>query len=722
MFVLLSPSILFYYFVIVELPPGDDGVDGREHYSSLVNQTWPRVLPAVPHQIIVYEEDSDSEEEDNNGFGGDQGFDDAIENAEILLDGAAVAAEGDLENKNNENGATENDANNVLSSSSSASSILKNKTPPFEIHILCVGEEDVMANGAEKVGAEAAEAALNEALSGGDDIGPPPQILLSNCIYLVVGTRGGDDGATHDDLHDGVDEEVVVADDRDIAVSVGSVWSGERNQAWLTLDCVIASFADPLTAEKGHMVLMSTPLVSMPYTSTFEKRWKWSWKKEMKKQAEEKETETETEVAAEGDENNALVEDGSLIVPECKGTWEKMSTAWKPSSVLYFPLPEPTEEEIAAATEAEADETTASAIAIPTIESIPSSTFTACVSNHLSYPSNYPLSASRIVLKRMSDGQKTVLETTNVISKQVHLYIDVPYNGSKASRMYEVIEDAPAGTTLTIMSDEKMEFLDLSQAKSMLLNQKLETVTGTISQSNQNQMSIPFRLHFEIPEKVNDETVEEAAVVEAKEGEEETTDVLPLKTPSSLDIDVSLTIHDVDVQPYVTLYIINEDDGTETQVPLHSFTKQNFIKNMKGYTIMATVCSTISNLPSSEYTLNVLTSESLLNVTRHTTEGVLNFTGEYYPNKYYRLMRDVITPGILLEGDEERNEAEDVEGEMKKMFCPYATLRFKVSSNELFLFWGGSLLCRMQRNLKKICCWWLFDCWFTNEFDFGGVF
>ena len=62
--------------------------------------------------------------------------------------------------------------------------------------------------------------------------------------------------------------------------------------------------------------------------------------------------------------------------------------------------------------------------------------------------------------------------------------------------------DAPAGTTLTIMSDEKMEFLDLSQAKSMLLNQKLETITGTISQSNQNQMSIPFRLHFEIPEKV----------------------------------------------------------------------------------------------------------------------------------------------------------------------------------------------------------------------------
>lgn len=60
-------------------------MDGREHYSSLVNQTWPRVLPAVPHQVIVYEEDSDSEEEEALAREEDPGLSDAIDRAEMLL-------------------------------------------------------------------------------------------------------------------------------------------------------------------------------------------------------------------------------------------------------------------------------------------------------------------------------------------------------------------------------------------------------------------------------------------------------------------------------------------------------------------------------------------------------------------------------------------------------------------------------------------------------------
>ena len=50
-----------------------------------MNQTWPRVLPAVPHQVIVYEEDSDSEEEEALAREEDPGLSDAIDRAEMLL-------------------------------------------------------------------------------------------------------------------------------------------------------------------------------------------------------------------------------------------------------------------------------------------------------------------------------------------------------------------------------------------------------------------------------------------------------------------------------------------------------------------------------------------------------------------------------------------------------------------------------------------------------------
>ena len=80
-----TPELTFSSHISTPSPPPPTGVDGREHYSSLVNQTWPRVLPAVPHQVIVYEEDSDSEEEEALAREEDPGLSDAIDRAEMLL-------------------------------------------------------------------------------------------------------------------------------------------------------------------------------------------------------------------------------------------------------------------------------------------------------------------------------------------------------------------------------------------------------------------------------------------------------------------------------------------------------------------------------------------------------------------------------------------------------------------------------------------------------------
>ena len=85
--------------LVAELPPGEDDLDGREHFKSLTLQTWPRILPAVPHQVIVYEEDSESEEDDGapDDNEEDEGLFGAIEAAEGLLAGGE-AGEGAQEN------------------------------------------------------------------------------------------------------------------------------------------------------------------------------------------------------------------------------------------------------------------------------------------------------------------------------------------------------------------------------------------------------------------------------------------------------------------------------------------------------------------------------------------------------------------------------------------------------------------------------------------------
>jgi hypothetical protein len=390
----------------VHLPPGDDGVEGRKHYASLVDNTWPRLLPAVPHQIIVYEEDSDSEDEEVL-MKEDLGLSDAMERAEMLMEENG----GDDANEKKENGNGNNENNSDKTTTA-------NKMK-FEIHLLCVGEEDILANGAETVGTEAAEAALQEALSGGDSV-PTPSTLLSNCIYHVVGTRGGDDGADHDELHEGVDDEVVVADDRDVEVTICA-----NKTAWLTLDCVIAAFVDPLTAEKGHMISMSTPLVNYSNTVTWERKWNWYW--------DEQKKEKENEVS---DEVDTITENSSapLVLPTAPGQWKRLARQWQPNDVLFFPIPSDTaieDEEKKEDDEKKEEE-----------EKKEDATVTVILSNHLSLPSDYSSSKSKIVLKRLDDQSTTVLHTPT--NKSIEMIVN--FGKEKKSRMFEIINDTPSGS------------------------------------------------------------------------------------------------------------------------------------------------------------------------------------------------------------------------------------------------------------------------------------
>ena len=111
----------------------------------------------------------------------------AIEAAEGLLAGGE-AGEGAQENGEEKSDNAELEQNTDISGPSSKAS-LASKSPPFEIHLLLVGDESVIANGANKVGAEAAEAALEEVYADPDAPKAPPPSLLAKCVYHVVATR-----------------------------------------------------------------------------------------------------------------------------------------------------------------------------------------------------------------------------------------------------------------------------------------------------------------------------------------------------------------------------------------------------------------------------------------------------------------------------------------------------------------------------------------------------
>ena len=264
-------------------------------------------------------------------------------------------------------------------------------------------------------------------------------------------------------------EQVVVADDRDVQVSIGVA----AGAAWLTLDCVIAAFVDPLTAEKGHMVSVATPLVSMGERACWERRWQWEWvttASVAKKESTEEEEPAEQQ--AEEPEGTATEEKGSLTLPKEAGTWSRLPCQWEGTDVLYIPVPSdaPSEEEGDAVKEEETPTAAAAA-----------ASFAVVLSNHLSLPGQYTPSSSKMVLRKLSDQVcrkrffreffssvlslrmgycfltttvscccSSCFQSETLIRCSTNTYVSVELemnNPDPKSRMYEIISDTPAGCT-----------------------------------------------------------------------------------------------------------------------------------------------------------------------------------------------------------------------------------------------------------------------------------
>ena len=85
---------------------------------------------------------------------------------------------------------------------------------------------------------------------------------------------------------------------------------------------------------------------------------------------------------------------------------------------------------------------------------------------------------------------------------------------------------------------------------------------GNIAASPPHLMNVPFRVHFEVPSPSEEEVGEEGE----KEGEKDA----EVKDKNAIAIDCQVVVHDIDVKPYVTVYIIDEDTGIEEIVRLYN--------------------------------------------------------------------------------------------------------------------------------------------------------
>ena len=97
-----------------------------------------------------------------------------------------------------------------------------------------------------------------------------PAFTTRTRTVTLIQSKGGDD-LDDADINEGFGDDMVVADDRDVQVSLG------MSSAWLTLDNLLANFVDPINADRGSLVSLFSETSRMANQQRMELSWRWSW-------------------------------------------------------------------------------------------------------------------------------------------------------------------------------------------------------------------------------------------------------------------------------------------------------------------------------------------------------------------------------------------------------------------------------------------------------------
>ncbi len=595
------------------------GLIGLQQDINSDNIGWPLLINAIPHTKIEYEDENVESPRSPRLFDDDDDDDEmeAQMAAQKLEEEAALALAGPEE-------PTEEEAEEE------AKVDLIEQKPNAMYVLIGHNNANVEIDIAEDAGDE-----RNEDVPDEDDIIYPS--INARCGYVCMETRGGDDDANIAGLISD-DPEIVAAaqaaiaaakgdeddddfsDDREVRLCTGLKDNGKLENGWMNIGQVAKEFS-----RRTYMIIDINDPKFFPKRKEISKHWQWSWEE---KKAEVQNGEEDTE----GQGGDAEVVEGEIAsmtnvtVPETPGFWSPRSTEWLDTQYLYFSKKkEPTtveDGEEAPTTEEENAKTEGNDNNLLPYMRV----WVMLSADHVSSATKSSSISIRKWSKDFKVGPIALQLNTSTITSG---YFDLPSAISEEGEIYEVVSTTVLGCHINISCKCQVEKYTFQTLNSEILQSTVKTIAGRSENVVfPNSWSILKRCTF---------SAAGAPPVGEDDGE---------KNTSTEDKDLNLSCHIWCKNPFLkrflTLYTMNNDTKEITRCPLLKFNNSRFSINEAGYTVYLVCQSGTQPLPTFNWELSLISKGELMEFSEVPINSIQDFESQYIPNKYYRLLRDVV--------------------------------------------------------------------------------
>jgi hypothetical protein len=448
--------------------------------------------------------------------------------------------------------------------------------------------------------------------------------LRARCAAVVMETRGGDDDTNiaalvSDDPEIAAaaaaalakaaedDDEEDNSDDREVRMATTVKDAENFESGWMNINRIKKEFSKRTYSliDPNNSKFFSNQVVC-------EKHWGWTWVDEA---VETGEAEEDPVADEEADESTVVVN----LIPEKAGKWMPAKTEWKGPQFLYFPGKESaeTEEESPPSEEVPAEQETKAPNENPYLSVwVTLSADLSPVDVKKSTLTIRSCSLGEDGLMVVSDSVLFTLSTTNVGSGS----FPILFPGDRETPQIFAIEmDTIGGVHVTFSSKQTVRVLGYSELFRDVYKHNVTEISGRTKNTHPEQWSVLSRTSFKV-------------------SEEDTT-----------SLSCNLLCKNPFLQRFVSLYILDCDTKKITKCPLLSFSNRRLEPNSAGYTVFAICQSLGTPLPALAWEMYFVSNRELLEFTEMPVGSTQDFLGSYIPNKFFRLMRDVIE---IVEPDE----------------------------------------------------------------------
>eukprot|EP00943_MAST-04B_sp_MAST-4B-sp1_P000751 g751.t1 len=349
------------------------------------------------------------------------------------------------------------------------------------------------------------------------------------------------------------------------------------------------------------------------------KHWQWSWEENKTDGGEDKDGGSEE---VEPSDEGGIVVTGNVTVPESPGYWSPRSTEWLDTQYLYFSKKKNPSDEISEENEGEVVEDNAenkNEMVLPYMR-----VWVVLSADHVANT----VKASSVIVRKWNKDFKA-----GEIALQLHTptiktgYFDLP-TLTEEGAIYEVVSTSVLGCHVNISCKCQVEMHTFQSLNNEILKKTVKTISGKSENViHPNSWRLLKRCTFSAvtssPDTGNDE------------GETE-------KNAGPLNMCCHVWSKNPFLKRYLTIYTMNNDTREIIRCPLLKFNNSQFVANNAGYSVYLVCQNGAEPLPSFEWELSLITKNELIGFAEIPICSIQDFSSQYIPNKYYRLLRDVI--------------------------------------------------------------------------------